>query len=393
MNTILTDDEIHKWWASENGMEDADMAKLNDFRDVTRKVEAAVLAKLREQEPVAWIYKCEPWFDGNRWREQSGVTLDEQVAKFKGEPKPIYAAPLPAVVQVPQDFESWVKEYSTLPTDKDGDSYADFTVEMLWHAWQAAQKANAPEGALGGKSDANARLGLAGHDFTCRHDFAVQPSSGIKLCKHCGLSEVAAKKAALAATPEAPAQGDVRDAAIKGEAGARYAAMLATAPEAPAQFDWSRFPGHLIDRYEGEVLTEELLQQAAAELAAPEAPATFVVQVPQGIDVEGRRIAAEAENHACSIAVWMTRMDAESPDADALGVSGWLQEAETRIKRRMLAAAPQQPAPQPLTDEQIGECVMEAHRNESEHLGYHPTRWLKNFARAVERAHGIGEQP
>lgn len=45
-------------------------------------------------------------------------------------------------------------------------------------------------------------------------------------------------------------------------------------------------------------------------------------------------VVAEAERHACSIAVWMTRMDSEAEDADDLGVSGWLDEAETRVKRR-----------------------------------------------------------
>lgn len=40
------------------------------------------------------------------------------------------------------------------------------------------------------------------------------------------------------------------------------------APKAPVQFDWSRLPGYLIERYEGETLTEELLQRATAELAA-----------------------------------------------------------------------------------------------------------------------------
>ena len=177
MNTILTDDEIHKWWASENGMEDADMAKLNDFREVTRKVETAVLAKLREQEPVAWLV-C-------------SINKD-------GSPSLEYAA-----------------------------------------AWKEA------------------------------------------------------------------AHEHINDA-----------------------------------------ITEHEIEDAASWVVRPAyaAPQPAVVQVPQGVDVEGRRIAAEAENHACSLAVWMTRMDAESPDADDLGVSGWLQEAEERIKRRMLAAAPEAPA-------------------------------------------------
>ena len=51
--------------------------------------------------------------------------------------------------------------------------------------------------------------------------------------------------------------------------------------------------------------------------------------------------AADAERHACSIVVWMAKMEASEPDADDLGVSGWLDEAETRIKRR--AGPPEAP--------------------------------------------------
>ena len=98
MNTILTDDEIHKWWASENGMEDADMAKLNDFREVTRKVEAAVLAKLREQEPVAWMRKS----NYGPFELHTGVGDPQETWPSNGHSwQPLYAAPQPAVVQVP----------------------------------------------------------------------------------------------------------------------------------------------------------------------------------------------------------------------------------------------------------------------------------------------------
>lgn len=43
---------------------------------------------------------------------------------------------------------------------------------------------------------------------------------------------------------------------------------------------------------------------------------------------------AEGEQHACSIAVWMTKMDATADDADDKGIAGWLDEAEQRVKRR-----------------------------------------------------------
>lgn len=53
---------------------------------------------------------------------------------------------------------------------------------------------------------------------------------------------------------------------------------------------------------------------------------------------EARRIYNAATYHA-SLAIFMTRMDAEHPDADDKGVSGWLQEAEDRVKRRITEAA------------------------------------------------------
>lgn len=37
----LTGAEIHKWWASENGLEDCYMAKFDDFVQVVRAIEAA----------------------------------------------------------------------------------------------------------------------------------------------------------------------------------------------------------------------------------------------------------------------------------------------------------------------------------------------------------------
>lgn len=83
---------------------------------------------------------------------------------------------------------------STLPLDRDAHGYADFTTGLMWHAWQAAQKANAPGGALVGEADANGRLGLAGAHSACAHDFALDHKSGILLCQHCGRSELSAHK-------------------------------------------------------------------------------------------------------------------------------------------------------------------------------------------------------
>ena len=53
---------------------------------------------------------------------------------------------------------------------------------------------------------------------------------------------------------------------------------------------------------------------------------------------EAAQVAANTERHACSIAVWMTKMDATADDADDKGVAGWLDEAEQRVKRRSVKA-------------------------------------------------------
>ena len=95
-----------------------------------------------------------------------------------------------------QEFEKWLATYSTLSSARDENGYTDMTTEMLWHTWQAATKTKAPEGASDEVIDASARPDLAGVDYTCAHDFAVQPSSGIRLCQKCGISETAARKAA-----------------------------------------------------------------------------------------------------------------------------------------------------------------------------------------------------
>jgi len=115
MNTILTEGEIHEWWSSQNGMEDANLCKLNDFREVTRKVETAVLAKLREQEPVAWMREgwgpdCGPYVEIYR--------DDEMGWRDRKEWTPLYAAPQPAVVQVPQGWRLDVDESAIYHNDK-----------------------------------------------------------------------------------------------------------------------------------------------------------------------------------------------------------------------------------------------------------------------------------
>ena len=91
------------------------------------------------------------------------------------------------------------------------------------------------------------------------------------------------------------------------------------------------------------------LRAALAEQPAEQEPVA---------DDQIRRI-YDGATHAAAMAVFMTRMDAEQPDADDMGVSGWLQEAEDRVKRRatqplesLLYTAPQPAKRVPLTDEQ-----------------------------------------
>jgi hypothetical protein len=40
----MTDEQITDWWRSENGLEDMDMCKIQDFHDVVRAVEAKIAA-------------------------------------------------------------------------------------------------------------------------------------------------------------------------------------------------------------------------------------------------------------------------------------------------------------------------------------------------------------
>lgn len=46
MTNVLTDEEIRKWWSSENGLEDCVMCKIDDFEKVVRAIEAAVIKRL-----------------------------------------------------------------------------------------------------------------------------------------------------------------------------------------------------------------------------------------------------------------------------------------------------------------------------------------------------------
>ena len=63
---------------------------------------AAALAQPEPQGPTAWMYQSEPDFDGERWRENWKVTLDEKLARYKSdnkEPVPLWGRP--AIEPVP----------------------------------------------------------------------------------------------------------------------------------------------------------------------------------------------------------------------------------------------------------------------------------------------------
>jgi hypothetical protein len=58
------------------------------------------------QEPVAWIYKGEPYFDGDKWHKKYELTDGKQLAFWKDkDAKPLYTTP-PAQPAVPDALTS-----------------------------------------------------------------------------------------------------------------------------------------------------------------------------------------------------------------------------------------------------------------------------------------------
>jgi hypothetical protein len=96
-------------------------------------------------EPVAWQYRGEPWFDGNKWQETVEVTTSEVVARWKDKDcRPLYAAPV-------AQAEPWVSVTERLPDHKGGYfdttpcllAWDDGTVESGWYCGQGSfQHAN-----------------------------------------------------------------------------------------------------------------------------------------------------------------------------------------------------------------------------------------------------------
>lgn len=161
MNTILTDDERRAAW---------DSAPRLHQDDIARAIEAAVLAKLREQEPVAW--HTEDHLD-----DRSATTYSKEAAqrwRDKGWPvTPLYAAPLPAVVQVPQGRRTAF-----------GMTHVEYLNEVV--KWL------------------DSRRERLHHEGCSVHEPSARCNCGL----HKALTNIRAVVNELAAAPEAPAQGD-----------------------------------------------------------------------------------------------------------------------------------------------------------------------------------------
>jgi hypothetical protein len=75
--------------------------RLQNLAELACRARAA-LTQPEPQGPMAWMYRGEPYFDGERWCENWKVTLDEKVARFNSgnkEPVPLWGRP--AIEPVP----------------------------------------------------------------------------------------------------------------------------------------------------------------------------------------------------------------------------------------------------------------------------------------------------
>lgn len=128
-DTVLTDDEIDRQIHDNTG-DASPLSKPLAFHQFARAIEAAVLAKLREQEPVAYGM---PDTQLGRKHRLMMVRLDKGQ---DGCTLPLYAAPLPAVVQASQDeraaFEAWWKGDLL-----DWRGHKNTAALHAWEGWQA----------------------------------------------------------------------------------------------------------------------------------------------------------------------------------------------------------------------------------------------------------------
>jgi hypothetical protein len=64
------------------------------IRTLKAKYEGCIVA---EREAVAWQYRDDPWYDGNKWHELFSLTKDVCLARWKGigDEVPLYRAKEP----------------------------------------------------------------------------------------------------------------------------------------------------------------------------------------------------------------------------------------------------------------------------------------------------------
>lgn len=235
MNTILTDDERPKLPeprvpkdSNTSTWDKFSAAQMEAYADAR---EAAVLAKLREQEPVAWLV-CSINKDGSpslehaaAWKEAAHEHINDAITEHEIEDaaswvvRPAYAEPLPAVVQEPQKYDDVLVPFLSL-------------MRRELHA-------NSGKGDRPGwlSMDANTAL-LEVYYHLAKLQKAVRNNDGP------GIQEYAADVANMAmmvldvcggieADPEAPAQGDLSvEASAEGfESVADYVAYLKNAKD------------------------------------------------------------------------------------------------------------------------------------------------------------------
>ena len=269
MNTILTDAEVDALWPAPEGT--------NSIQTIIRIAEAAVLAKLAAQEPVAWVV-CSINKDGSpsleyaaAWKEAAHEHINDAITEHEIEDaaswvvRPVYAAPQPAVMQnIHPDDLKWLERqplrdcgdrlvYDTEDVDSathalTGDEGEDDSVTLL------RRLAKAIEQRQPGKSVWDLL------DALDEQPAVVQVPQGYKLVPVEPTKEMC-KAAVIYANGNAvyknvPAAALEIEEGIYGEA---YAAMLAAAPEAPAQAD----PG-TYHAWAGDITDEAILRRAVS---------------------------------------------------------------------------------------------------------------------------------
>jgi hypothetical protein len=96
-------------WLTESATQSADAGRSTDAGMLTWAAQV-VGERVDEdapepepQGPTAWMYRGEPDFDGERWRESWKVTLDEKLARYmSGNKEPVPLWDRPAIEPVPQ---------------------------------------------------------------------------------------------------------------------------------------------------------------------------------------------------------------------------------------------------------------------------------------------------